>query len=251
MDINIFDKSIKTKISLLIRTIRKYKLIEQNETIAVALSGGKDSVTMLWLLWYINKYSYLNYNIIALHVKTSSYDTTLMEDFCSKLGVNFKLLEIDLTRAKRDNKICYSCARFKRQAMWKEMDSLGIKKIAYGHHADDLVDTYLMNLMIHSKIESFPPKLDYRQLNLTVIRPLIFIRENWIKRQFTKRNLPKLSYVCPHEKLNVRDDFREKSLALENLYANYSVKDNITKALEEHFSYLFRDKIDMEIKIFK
>ena len=88
-----FDKSIKRVVSRIIRTIRKYKLIEENETVAVALSGGKDSATMLFLLWYISKYSYLNYKLIGLHVRTGDYDTTPITEMCNMLGIESKILK--------------------------------------------------------------------------------------------------------------------------------------------------------------
>lgn len=246
-----FDKSIKPMISRIIRTIRKYKLIEENETIAVALSGGKDSATLLFLLWYINKYSHLNFKLIGLHVKTGDYDLTAITDVCEKLDIESVILKIDMEQVINYPHICYSCSRIKRYAMWEEINRRGIRKIAYGHHADDAVDTFFMNLFIHQNIESFPPILTYDKLDLAVIRPLIFIRENWILHQFKKKNLTKTDYLCPYEETNIREDFREKVEKLQEVFPEYRVEENVLKALEKHFDLLLADKIDTSIKVFK
>ena len=147
--------------------------------------------------------------------------------------------------------ICYSCSRIKRQAMWEEMSRRGIKKIAYGHHADDAVDTFFMNLFLHQNIESFPPFLDYEKLNLAVIRPLIFVQESWILNLFKKKNLTKIDYQCPYEETNIRQEFREKVERIQEVFPEYRVEENVMKALEKHYDLLLSDHIDKSIKAFK
>ena len=246
-----FDKSIKRVVSKIIRTIRKYKLIEDNETVAVALSGGKDSASLLYLLWYINKYSYLHYKVIGLHVQTGEYDTSPIKELCDILGVELITLNIDMEQVISYPHICYSCSRIKRYAMWEEIHRRGIKKIAYGHHADDAVDTFFMNLIIHQNIESFPPLLTYKKLNLAVIRPLIFIRESWISNLFEKKNLTKITYDCPYEETNIRQDFREKVEKIQEIFPEYRVEENVIKALEKYYDLILADQIDNSIKVFK
>lgn len=246
-----FDKSIKRVVSRIIRTIRKYRLIAENETIAVALSGGKDSTTLLYLLWYINKYSYLNFNLVGLHVQTGDYDPTPIREVCRMLDIESVILHIDMVQVINYPHICYSCSRIKRQAMWEEIHRRGIKKIAYGHHADDAVDTFFMNLIIHQNIESFPPILDYVKLDLAVIRPLIFVREDWILKLFQKKSLTKLDYTCPYEETNIRQDFREKVEQLQQVFPDYRVEENVLKALEKQYDLLLSGQTDKSIKVFK
>jgi len=246
-----YDKSIKRVVSRIIRTIRKYKLIEENETVAVALSGGKDSAALLFILWYINKYSYLNFNLIGLHVQTGDYDTKPISNLCNMLGLESKILKIDMKQVINYPNICYSCARIKRYAMWEEINRRGIKKIAYGHHADDAVDTFFMNLIIHKNIESFPPILDYQKMGLAVIRPLIFVEEKWISNLFIKKNLTKIAYDCPYEETNIRQDFRGKVEKLQVVFSEYRVEENVIKALEKQYDLLLADQIDNSIKVLK
>lgn len=246
-----FDKSIKRVVSRIIRTIRKYKLIEENETVAVALSGGKDSTVLLFILWYINKYSYLNFNLIGLHVKTGEYDISAITEMCTLLGIESVTLKIDMEQVINYPHICYSCSRIKRQAMWEEINRRGIKKIAYGHHSDDAVDTFFMNLLLHQNIESFPPILDYIKLDLAVIRPLIFVREDWILKLFKKKDLTKITYDCPYEETNIRQDFRQKVEKLQEIFPEYRVEENVMKALEKHYDLLLSQQIDKSMKVFK
>ncbi|MBI9032469.1 hypothetical protein JEZ13_10795 [bacterium] len=246
-----YDKSIKRIISRIIRTIRKYKLIEENETIAVALSGGKDSATLLFLLWYINKYSYLKFNLIGLHVQTGDYDLSPITKLCEMFEIESVILHIDMEQVINYPHICYSCARIKRQAMWEEINRRGIRKIAYGHHADDAVDTFFMNLVIHQNIESFPPILHYRKLDLAVIRPIIFVNESWILNLFQKKNLTKISYQCPYEETNIREDFRSKVEKIQEIFPEYRLEENVIKALEKYYDLILADELDDSIKVFK
>ncbi len=246
-----FDKSIKRVVSRIIRTIRKYKLIDEKETVAVALSGGKDSATLLFLLWYISQYSYLNFKLIGLHVQTGEYDCSPIKELCTMMDIEFVVLHIDMVQVINYPHICYSCSRIKRQAMWEEINRRGIQKIAYGHHADDAVDTFFMNLIIHQNIESFPPILNYKKLDLAVIRPLIFIRESWILSQFMKKKLTKITYQCPYEETNIRQDFREKVEKIQEIFPEYRVEENVMRALEKYYDLLLADQIDSSMKVFK
>ncbi len=245
-----FDKSIKRIISKTIRTIRKYNLISDNETIAVALSGGKDSATLLFLLWYISKYSYLNFKLVGFHVKTGKYDVSPIANLCKSLEVELKVLTIDMKRVVEHKNICYSCARIKRYAMWEELDRRNIRTIAYGHHADDAVDTFFMNLIIHSNLEVFPPILQYEKVNLSVIRPLIFLEEKTISNIFNKKRLAIVDYKCPYEDKNLRMGFRERVEKLQDLFPEYRVEASIIKALENYFDSIV-ENVNMDIKVHK
>ena len=205
---------------------------------------------MLFLLWYISKYSYLNFNVVGLHVRTGSYDVSPISDICTALGVDLKVLKIDMERVIAHKHICYSCARIKRYAMWEEMDRQGITKIAYGHHADDAVDTFFMNLIIHSNIESFPPVLEYDKLNLAVIRPLIFIRESTIINIFKKKSLEIVKNKCEYEQTNIRMSFRERVEKLQEIFPEYRVEDSVSRALEGYYDTIVAD-IDRKIKVYR
>lgn len=246
-----FDKSIKLMISRIIRTIRKYRLIAENETLAVAMSGGKDSAVLLFILWYLNKYSYLKFKLIALHVCTGDYDLSPIKDLCEALEIESVFLKIDMEQVANHPYICYSCSRIKRYAMWEEINRRNIKTIAYGHHADDAVDTFFMNLIIHQNIETFPPIMNYRKLNLAIIRPLIFVQEEWIADLFEKKNLTKITYQCPYEETNIRMDFRHKIEKIQAIFPEYRLKENVIKALEKQFDLLLSGEIDNSLKVFK
>jgi tRNA(Ile)-lysidine synthetase-like protein len=229
-----FSKSLEPVCSEIIRTIRQYGLIEQGEKIAIAVSGGKDSIVLLFLLWYINKYSYQHFELVAMHVRTADYDTTLISRMCVSLGIDYYELKINMERITAEKSICYSCSRFKRVAMWEKMSELGISKLALGHHANDVAETFFMNLLEHSRIESLKPKVVYRKYALTVIRPMISILEEKIVRIFEERELQILDYQCPFEEDNIRNDFRIKLKEMSQLFNSHDLIKRVVKALRDN-----------------
>ncbi len=230
-----FQKSFEPIVAEIIRTIRHYNLINDHETIALALSGGKDSTTLLYLLWYINKYSYLNFNLVALHVRTDDYNTDSMRVLCDELGVEYVDLKIDMERSLANKKgVCYSCSRFKRLAMWEFMQERSIKRVVFGHHAGDVVETFLMNLLEHNRIDGLKPKLRYEKYPLIVIRPMLTVSEKDIIKVYNTLKLPLLSYECPYESSNIRDTYRDKKTLLDELFGKDELQYRLIKALKNN-----------------
>ncbi len=229
-----YRKSLEPISSEIIRAIRKYELIDNNETIAVAVSGGKDSLILLYLLWYVNKYSYLNYSVIALHVRTDKYDTGIISDYCSALGIEYRELSINMERSISEKSVCYSCSRFKRVAMWEYMENHGIQKMALGHHAGDLTETFVMNLMEHSRIETLRPVVKYDKYPLKVIRPMLTIGERAIQNIFTNLELSILDYKCPYEENNIRDEYRQKVKSLDKIFGENRIEFRLVNALKKN-----------------
>ena len=229
-----FIKAQEPMCSEIIRTINQYGLIEDGEKVAVAVSGGKDSMVLLYLLWYLNKYSYLNYQVVAMHVKTADYDTAPVADICRQLGIEYFDLKINMERIKSSKSLCYSCSRFKRVAMWEKMEELGITKLALGHHANDAIETFFMNLFEHSKIESIRPKVIYNKYPLVIIRPILTLPEEKIIKIFTSMKLPLIDYVCPHEEKNIRSEFRKKIGQMGELFDSKDMLSRMIKALKQN-----------------
>ncbi|MBN2829354.1 MAG: tRNA 2-thiocytidine biosynthesis protein TtcA [Candidatus Cloacimonetes bacterium] len=229
-----FSKALEPVCSEIIRTIREYGLIEHNERIGVAVSGGKDSVGLLYLLWYINKYSYQKFEIVAMHVRTAEYDTAPLSEMCRLLEIEYFDLKINMERITAEKSICYSCSRFKRVAMWEKMEELGITKLAMGHHAGDAVETFFMNLFEHSRIESIRPKVVYEKYPLIVIRPMITLSEDKIVKIFRDRDLPMLSYKCPFDEENIRSKFRINVKDMSSLFGIPGIQARVIKALKQN-----------------
>jgi tRNA(Ile)-lysidine synthase TilS/MesJ len=216
------------------RAVRAYDMISQGERICVALSGGKDSVTLLWILAYLRRYSSLNFDLSAIHVKIQDdYSTTVLKEYCKGLGVEYFETKIETAGREPEGRVCYLCSRLKRGAMARLLKEKGIFKVAYGHQADDLAATFLMNLVVNKKAEAFSPVVKTPSGGLILIRPLIFLDEQTIARLHSRLRLPLLDFTCPYADRNVRIQY-EKALSL--LAGRLQVKDlskRIAQALSQ------------------
>ncbi len=191
-----------------LHAIKTYKMFEPNEKVCVALSGGKDSITLLYILWFINKYSWLKFELYALHVKMAEYDNSVLKELCDALSVPYFETPLFLTEKTLSKDTCYICSRLKRGAMSRFLQEKEIQIVAYGHHADDATETFFMNMIKHKRLGSFSPKVDFEKYYINIIRPIIYLEEETIIKLHKKVGLPTLDYQCPHEDKNIRSDFK-------------------------------------------
>jgi tRNA(Ile)-lysidine synthase TilS/MesJ len=193
-----------------LRAIRNYRMIETGETVCVALSGGKDSITLLYILDYLRRLTNLKFDIIAAHIRTGPYDTSTIRQYCIQLGIEYH--ESDLEKKgtmPSDGKICSICSRLKRGALSKLLSRLGIRKAAFGHHSDDVAETLFMNMIESKKLGSFSPKVELPDRNMIIIRPLIYLPEKRIRRIHEHAFLPLLKHDCPFAKNNNRNSYKK------------------------------------------
>ncbi len=191
----------------LLRAIKNYSMLEQNENLCVALSGGKDSVTLLYIMVYLNKYTNLKIRLSAAHVKTASYDTSVLKDLCDSLEVPY--LETALRdQIPKTRCPCSACARLKRGALSDLLFSAGPGKIAFGHHADDVAETFFMNIVNSRKLGSFSPVVKAPGCNMSIIRPMIYLNENRIRHIHSSLRLPVLKFICPYSQVNSRAEVK-------------------------------------------
>ncbi|MDO9578692.1 MAG: tRNA 2-thiocytidine biosynthesis TtcA family protein [Candidatus Cloacimonadales bacterium] len=212
--------------------IKIYKMFEPNEKICVALSGGKDSIALLYILWFINQYSWLKFQLSALHVKTAEYDTSILQEFCEELKVPYYETQLFLTEKSLSKYACYICSRLKRGAMSRFLQDKKIQKVAYGHHADDAAETFFMNMIKHKRLGSFSPKVDFEKYYINIIRPMIYLEEETIIKLHKKVGLPVLDYQCPHEDKNIRSDFKESLQQMNKIFHTRHFSRAVVKSLE-------------------
>jgi len=167
------------------QAVNEYYLIEPNDKIMVCISGGKDSYTMLNILMYMQKNSPFPFEIIAVHLdqKQPDYPAHILPAYLSNLGVEYKIVEKD-TYSIVKNKIpegktmCSLCSRLRRGHLYATADQLGITKIALGHHREDIIETFFLNILFSGKIETMPPKYKSDNGKYTIIRPLALCKES-------------------------------------------------------------------------
>ncbi len=227
----------KLKIELLKimgRAIIDYNMIDENDNIMVCLSGGKDSITLLDLLYENLKIRIFpkKYKLTAFHItlnkETQSYKD--LQNYCEERGIQFKLKISDLHPfiAKHENhrkNPCYICSQIRRKWFLDEADSLGIKKIALGHTLDDIVTTSIMNIFFNRTLASELPRLSILDDKFWFIRPIAYMKEKDIYTYSKENRLPVIKSRC-----TIGDNKRRKRIQrlLDELEAEFPyIKKNI------------------------
>lgn len=176
---------------------QKYNLIEESDKVMVCLSGGKDSYTMLDLLLHYQKESDLNFDIVAVNLdqKQPGFPEEILPNYLRELGVDFKILEKDTysvvtSKIAPGKTMCSLCSRLRRGNLYTAASELGATKIALGHHRDDIIETFFMNLFNGARIETMPAKYKTDNGAHTVIRPLAFCKESEIEIYSEEKQFP-------------------------------------------------------------
>jgi tRNA 2-thiocytidine biosynthesis protein TtcA len=215
-----------------IRAVNTYDLIKPAEEVCVALSGGRDSTTLLYILWYLKNHSHLDFSLSALHVKTDEYDTGVLKELCYNLQVPYRELGMRVGRRVSARNVCSICSHLKRGAMVEALKGTGITKVAFGHNADDVAETLLMNIVYNHKLGSFTPKVEVADGGIVMIRPLIYLEGPLIRRLHTHFRLPFLSYTCPYAEKSARASARKAIARLEELPEMREFTRSVVAALE-------------------
>ena len=215
-----------------IHAIQNYAMIEENETVCVALSGGKDSIVLLTILWYLHHYSHLQFSLKAVHVKTDEYDTNCMKKLCSEMDIEYEELTLNRKPIVEHRSICYSCSRLKRGAISRFLKFNKLQKVAFGHNADDIAETFFMNMIHHKKMGSFSPKVEYNNNSMIVVRPLVYLSEKKIISFHDQLKLPILDYQCPFEEKNIRSEFKEYTKKMNSIFKVKDFNHLLIAALE-------------------
>ena len=179
------------------RAIADFGMIEDGDKVMVCLSGGKDSYTMLHVLLQLQKKAPVSFSITAVNLdqKQPGFPEHVLPDYLRSLGVDFHILEQDtysvVSRVIPEGKtMCSLCSRLRRGALYTYAEENGFTKIALGHHRDDLVNTFFLNLFFHAKLSGMPPKLLSDDGKHVVIRPLANVREADIEEYAALKDFP-------------------------------------------------------------
>ncbi len=194
---NIMKKITKRLRTDVWRAHEAYQLFEDGDKIMVCMSGGKDSYTMLDILIHFQKYSDVNFDIVAVNLdqKQPNFPEHILPEYLSKLGVEYLIVEQDtysvvLDVLKEGKTTCSLCSRLRRGALYQTAKELGCNKIALGHHREDILETFFLNLFFAGKLEAMPPKFITNDNELQVIRPLAFCKEEEIIVYAKEKDFP-------------------------------------------------------------
>ena len=196
------------------KAIDDYNMIEDGDKIAVALSGGKDSTTMLMGFKNLQRFYPKKFDIIAISVNPGFefFDSKILQETCSKLDVPFfeehtylKEIVFDIRKEKNP---CSLCANLRRGILNSVAIREGCNKIALGHNEDDVLETFFLNLIYAGNISTFSPVSYMDRSKITLIRPLIYAPEKYIKNFVKRNNIPIMPKACPMDGTSKREDMK-------------------------------------------
>lgn len=193
--------------------IKEHGLIENEEGIMVGLSGGKDSMTLLMVLKAFLRHSKYKYPLAAGYVDLGlGADYSGLERFCKELDVPFYLEKTDIGpvvfEVRKEKNPCSLCAKMRRGAVNDLAKRSGYPKVALGHNREDYVETFLMNLFYAGRADTFKPLTYLDRKEVTVIRPLLSVPEELLRRHAENASLPVMENPCPADGKTTREDMR-------------------------------------------
>lgn len=232
---------IKRVLGSVRRADEKFGMIENGDRIAVGLSGGKDSLLLLLALSIYRKFSRKSFELFAVTVALGRepFDTSGIARFSESLGVPFVRVDSDIYEVvfevRQEKNPCALCANMRRGALNAKAKELGCNKVALAHHGDDAVETLLMSLFYEGRMHVFAPVTYLSRLDLTVIRPFIYLPEEIIASVAAYNELPVLENPCPADKHTKRQDVKE---LLTELSARFpDVRAHLLHALDDSEEY--------------
>lgn len=217
-------------LGLVRRCIEDYDMIQQGETVAVGVSGGKDSLLTLAALARLKTFYPKRFEVTALTVDggTPGMDFAPVAEFCRSLGVEYVRVEVPIYEIvfeeRRESNPCSLCAKLRRGALNTAITQRGIRKIALGHHFDDAVETYLMNMLFEGRIGCFQPVTYLSRMDVTQIRPLLYVREKQVRAAANRLRLPIVRNPCPLDGASRRQEIKELIAELEKKYPDLKQK---------------------------
>ena len=227
------------------KAIEEYNMIEENDKIAVCLSGGKDSITLLHAFKALQRFYPKKFELIAISINPGFefFDTTLLQNLCDNLEIplfiektHTKEIVFDIRKEKNP---CSLCANLRRGAINSIAVREGCNKIALGHNQDDVLETFLLNLFYTGSIGTFSPVSHMDRTGITLIRPLVYTPEKETKRFVKKNNLTVMPKVCPMDGTSKREDMR---------LMIFSLQKNIPMIRANLFGAIQRNLPDWKVK---
>ena len=204
-------------IGALRRAVQDFDMIAEGDKIAVGLSGGKDSLLLLDALESYRKFSPVNFSLMAIHVdmgfKGDEDRLRALIEHVELQNVELHIVKTDLAEiifdVRKEPNPCSLCSKMRRGALCSAAREFGANKIALGHHADDVLETFMLSLAYEGRFSTFQPTSFMSRTEITVIRPFIYIEESDIKRVTKKLELPVVFNPCPADKHTQRQAAKE------------------------------------------
>jgi len=185
------------------KAVDDFGMIEEGDRIAVGISGGKDSLTMLYALHCLKRFYPKKFDIHAVTVDLGFQNLNLekIRELCQELDVEYTVVPTDIAQIvfeeRKEDNPCALCAKMRKGALNQAIKDAGCNKVAYAHHRDDVVETMLMSLIFEGRFHTFSPVTYLDRMDLVVIRPLLYMNEADVIGFVNKYNLPVVKSPCP------------------------------------------------------
>ncbi|MBR2861457.1 MAG: adenine nucleotide alpha hydrolase family protein [Clostridia bacterium] len=237
---------IKRVLGSIRRADEKFGLIENGDKIAVGISGGKDSLMLLFALSIYKKFCKKDFELLAITVDLGfkPFDTSRIEEFAKSLGIEYIRVESEIGEVvfsiRKEKNPCALCANMRRGALNSAAKENGCNKVALAHHADDAIETLIMSLFFEGRMNTFSPRTYLSRIDLTVIRPFVFVPESILTGCANDNELPITNAPCPIDGKTSRQDIKDLISTLQKTYPD--IKEKLLHALDNTETYNLWDK---------
>ena len=197
------------------KAIDDFQMIKENDSIAVGISGGKDSLTLLYALAGLRRFYPVHYSLTAITVDLGypDFDLTEIKALCQKLDVPYHIIPTQIgaiiKEQNKKNSPCSLCAKLRKGALNQAVIELGCNKVAYAHHKDDIIETMLLSLMFEGRFYAFPPMTVLPEAGVTVIRPMMYVPEKGVANFVVEQGIQIVKNACPVDGSTKREYARQ------------------------------------------
>ena len=242
-------ENMKRLLSYTRRAIDDYSMIEEGDKIAVGVSAGKDSLTLLCAMAYLRRFYPKKFELIAITIDMGfegGMDFTPIKELCEKLDVPYHIIPTEISKiifdVRKESNPCSLCAKMRRGALHTAAKELGCTSVALGHHFDDVVETFMLNLFFEGRLGCFSPVTYLSRVGIKLIRPMIYMPEKDVKEFTNKNMLPVVASPCPADKTTERENMKQllHSLERDNKGLRYRIFGAITRGELDGFKNLGR-----------
>ena len=220
---------MKKILSLMRRAVEDYDMIQDGDRIAVGCSGGKDSTLMLLALHRLSKFYPQKFSVVGITIDPGSgMDFTPLKELCENEGIEYivkktPIYDIVFNVTKQKNP-CSLCSKMRRGALNDEAKAANCNKIALGHHNDDVLETFMLNMVHEGRLGCFQPVTYLSRRDLTVIRPMVYIEEREVKSSVRRTEIPVITNPCPADGFTQREEMKNLIKKLDTDYKGFKVR---------------------------
>ena len=213
------------------RAVDNYEMIKEGDKVAVGVSAGKDSLTLLCALAGLKKFYPKKFELCAITVDMGfeGMDLSPIRALCEKLGVEYHVVKTEISKVifdvRKEKNPCSLCAKMRRGALYGYARDIGCTSVALGHHFDDVVETFMLNLFFEGRIGCFQPVTYLSNTGINLIRPMIYMPEKEVRYFSSKNELPVIKSPCPADGNTEREEMKKliSSLERENRGLRYRI----------------------------